>query len=116
MPCLPQGSRPFAWYNVRTHKTEHPSPGAITLARRRRRRRRLTRLSFHWLLLPALWLTTMAVYQPVWHGGLLWDDGGHLTRAALQSTAGLWRIWFDLGAMIFCCSPPLNASGVSPSD
>ena len=40
----------------------------------------------------------MAVYQPVWHGGLLWDDGGHLTRAALRSTAGLWRIWFDLGA------------------
>jgi len=30
MPCLPQGSRPFAWYNVRTHKTEHPSRAAIT--------------------------------------------------------------------------------------
>jgi tetratricopeptide (TPR) repeat protein len=50
------------------------------------------------LLLPALWLTTMEVYQPAWYGGLLWDDGGHLTRAALRSTAGLWRIWFDLGA------------------
>ena len=40
----------------------------------------------------------MGVYQPAWHGGLLWDDGAHLTRAALRSTAGLWRIWFDLGA------------------
>jgi hypothetical protein len=66
MPCLPQGSRPFAWYNVRTTKTEHPSRAAIA------------RSSFHWLL-PALWPTTMGVYQPVWQGGLLRDDGAHLT-------------------------------------
>jgi len=29
---------------------------------------------------------------------MLWDDNAHLTRPDLQSTAGLWRIWFDVGA------------------
>jgi len=28
----------------------------------------------------------------------VWDDNAHLTRPDLQSTAGLWRIWFDVGA------------------
>src|SRR5258707_1042546 len=51
-----------------------------------------------WPLLPALFLAVLVAYQPVWRGGLLWDDGGHLTRAGLRSTTGLWRIWFDLGA------------------
>jgi len=27
MACLPRGSRPFAWYNVRTHKNRTPVPG-----------------------------------------------------------------------------------------
>ena len=39
------GQQAFAWYNVRTHKTEHPSPGAQLPS------------SFQWLLLTALWLT-----------------------------------------------------------
>jgi tetratricopeptide (TPR) repeat protein len=43
-------------------------------------------------------LATLAAYQPAWHGGLLWDDDDHLTRRALQSTAGLWRIWSDPAA------------------
>jgi tetratricopeptide (TPR) repeat protein len=34
----------------------------------------------------------------VWHGGLLWDDDGHLTRRDLASLYGLWRIWFEIGA------------------
>ena len=51
-----------------------------------------------WLMLPALILATLLAYQPVWHGGLLWDDTAHLTSPALQSAHGLWRIWFDLGA------------------
>ncbi|HMD35681.1 MAG TPA: tetratricopeptide repeat protein [Vicinamibacterales bacterium] len=38
------------------------------------------------------------VYQPVWHGGLLWDDDHHVTRAELQPVNGLWRIWTELGA------------------
>jgi len=51
-----------------------------------------------WWLLPALVVVTLGVYAPAWHGGVLWDDKGHLTAPALQSLAGLWRIWFDLGA------------------
>jgi tetratricopeptide (TPR) repeat protein len=45
-----------------------------------------------------LWLATLAVYQPAWHGGLLWDDDGHITESALRSVDGLRRIWFELGA------------------
>src|SRR5512136_1737939 len=48
-----------------------------------------------WLLLPALLLATLATYQPVWHGGMLWDDDGHITAPNLRSTHGLWRIWLD---------------------
>ena len=29
---------------------------------------------------------------------MLWDDNAHLTRPELRSTAGLWSIWFDVGA------------------
>jgi protein O-mannosyl-transferase len=50
------------------------------------------------LVLGGLLLVTLAAYSPVWHGGMLWDDDAHLTRASLQSLGGLWRIWFDLGA------------------
>jgi len=46
----------------------------------------------------SLLIATLIAYQPAWHGTLLWDDDAHLTRPELQSTAGLWRIWFDLGA------------------
>ncbi len=38
---------------------------------------------------------TLAAYQPVWHGGVLWDDDAHLTPAALASWQGLGRIWTD---------------------
>jgi tetratricopeptide (TPR) repeat protein len=41
---------------------------------------------------------TLIAYLPALHGGLLWDDNMHVTRADLQSLHGLWRIWFDLGA------------------
>ncbi|MGA2261409.1 MAG: tetratricopeptide repeat protein, partial [Acidobacteriota bacterium] len=51
-----------------------------------------------WLVLPALILAALLAYQPAWHGGVLWDDNAHITRTALQSAHGLWRIWFDLGA------------------
>ena len=49
-------------------------------------------------LYAALLLATLLAYAPAWHGTPLWDDDAHLTRAELQSAAGLWRIWFDLGA------------------
>ena len=51
-----------------------------------------------WLVLGVLVLAALAAYQPAVNGGLLWDDAAHVTREALRSTAGLWRIWFDVGA------------------
>jgi hypothetical protein len=45
-----------------------------------------------------LFAATLAAYQPAWHGGMLWDDESHMTRAELQSADGLRRIWFDVGA------------------
>ena len=47
---------------------------------------------------PVLLVATLVAYYPAWHGGVLWDDNAHLTRPELQSAAGLWRIWFDIGA------------------
>jgi protein O-mannosyl-transferase len=49
-------------------------------------------------LLPALLLTLLITYQPAWHGGMLWDDDGHITRQSLRSADGLRRIWFEFGA------------------
>jgi len=40
----------------------------------------------------------LAAYLPALRGGLLWDDDAHVTRQALRSLHGLWRIWFDVGA------------------
>ncbi len=37
-------------------------------------------------------------YSPSFHGGLLWDDEAHITKPELRSLAGLYRIWFDVGA------------------
>lgn len=45
-----------------------------------------------------LCLATVIAYWPALNGSLVWDDDGHLTKAAMQSVHGLWRIWFDLGA------------------
>ena len=51
-------------------------------------------------VLPYLTLlaVTVLAYLPAVTGGLLWDDDAHITRPALQSWSGLWRIWFQLGA------------------
>src|SRR5579883_737293 len=48
-----------------------------------------------WLL---LFSTAIAAYWPALRGGLLWDDDQHVTRPALQSLHGLWRIWADPAA------------------
>lgn len=45
-----------------------------------------------------LFCATGIAYFPALKGGMLWDDSGHVTRSALQSFSGLWRIWFELGA------------------
>jgi protein O-mannosyl-transferase len=40
----------------------------------------------------------LACYWPALHGGLVWDDDGHVTRPELQSFAGLLQIWFNVHA------------------
>ncbi|QYM79673.1 tetratricopeptide repeat protein [Horticoccus luteus] len=53
---------------------------------------------------PAAWacallaLAVLLAYLPALHSGFIWDDDGHVTRADLQSFAGLFRIWFEVGA------------------
>ena len=53
-----------------------------------------------WLLWAGLVLAVLLVYQPAWHGGILWDDDKHITFPDLHSWDGLWRIWFDVGATL----------------
>jgi tetratricopeptide (TPR) repeat protein len=45
----------------------------------------------------ALLVATLIAYQPSWHGDMIWDDDGHMTREDLRSTDGLLRIWFQPG-------------------
>jgi tetratricopeptide (TPR) repeat protein len=40
----------------------------------------------------------LVAYLPALRGGFLWDDDAHVTKAALRSLHGLWRIWFEAGA------------------
>ncbi len=42
-----------------------------------------------------LFCASLVVYWPAVHGSVLWDDANHITRPALQSLHGLWRIWFE---------------------
>ncbi len=46
----------------------------------------------------AIFASLIVVYWPALTGGIIWDDERHITRPALQSLHGLWRIWFDLTA------------------
>lgn len=45
-----------------------------------------------------IFLAVLLAYSPALHGGFLWDDPGHVTRADLRSIDGLGRIWFEIGA------------------
>ena len=49
---------------------------------------RMERLYLVVFALAAL-VVTLAVYQPAWHGGLLWDDEAHITKTELRSAEGL---------------------------
>jgi tetratricopeptide (TPR) repeat protein len=52
----------------------------------------------NWLVPVGLLLilvTTLLIYWPAVHGGLVWDDDVNITRPELQSLHGLYRIWFD---------------------
>src|SRR5579863_7599411 len=67
-----------------------PTPVAVA----KRPDTRIRDLGFAALLLVA----TIVAYSPALDGGFLWDDDAHVTKPALQSLHGLWRIWFDLMA------------------
>lgn len=49
-------------------------------------------------LAAVLALATLVAYFPALHGGMLWDDDAHVTKPALRSLQGLWRIWTEVGA------------------
>jgi len=51
-----------------------------------------------WLPWLSILAATLAAYGPALSGGFLWDDGAHVTRPAMRSVEGLWRIWTDLAA------------------
>lgn len=60
-----------------------------------------TRLDWQpWVLLFTLLVATLAAYHPAWHGGMVWDDDGHITAPMLRSWSGLYRIWFDIRATV----------------
>ena len=42
--------------------------------------------------------TAAAAYLPALSGGFIWNDRDYVTQPALQSLAGLFRIWFEVGA------------------
>jgi tetratricopeptide (TPR) repeat protein len=46
----------------------------------------------------AILLMVVVAYLPAVRGGFIWDDDAHVTKPALQSLHGLWRIWFEVGA------------------
>ena len=45
-----------------------------------------------------VFFATLLVYLPALSGGFIWDDSGHVTRPELRTLAGLFRIWFEIGA------------------
>jgi tetratricopeptide (TPR) repeat protein len=52
------------------------------------------------LFAAALVAAVFLVYQPVWRGGMLWDDDSHVTRPSLRSWQGLGQIWFEYRATL----------------
>ena len=50
-----------------------------------------------WLLVLALFATTLLAYSPAWNGRPVWDDDQHLTKPELRSWKGLEQIWTKVG-------------------
>src|SRR5271157_4059147 len=49
-----------------------------------------------WFFFVLLAVAAFLAYQPVWHGGFLWDDSVLLTNNPLIKQAdGWWRIWCE---------------------
>ncbi len=79
----------------RDHSQQRPrqqEPQEATLPRQAANRRRDALAGAFLLSL------LLVVYWPALRGRLIWDDAAHVTRPALQSLHGLWRIWSDLTA------------------
>jgi tetratricopeptide (TPR) repeat protein len=57
--------------------------------------------SFRWIAALATLLTvaTFFAYWPALHGKYLWDDNFNVVSPELRSMMGLYRIWFELGAI-----------------
>ncbi len=51
-----------------------------------------------WRVALLLFAVTLLAYFPAVRGSLIWNDSDYVTRPALQSVAGLRRIWFEVGA------------------
>ncbi len=52
-----------------------------------------------WLLVFALVVATIVVYQPVWHAGFIWDDDVLITdNPMVRASDGLYRFWFTTEA------------------
>lgn len=48
----------------------------------------------------AILLATLIAYIPAIRAGYIWDDDSYVTKnATLTSFHGLWRIWFEMGAI-----------------
>ena len=44
-------------------------------------------------------VVALAVYWPALRGEFIWDDDAHVPREELRTLGGLWRIWFEPGAV-----------------
>ena len=56
--------------------------------------------SFAHVGLAVVLAATFVVYWPALGGGVLWDDGEHITKPELRSLTGLARIWTQVGATV----------------
>jgi tetratricopeptide (TPR) repeat protein len=54
-----------------------------------------------WTLMPPLFAAAVfCAYWPVLHAGFIWDDDRIIqTNPLLANAEGLWRLWFDIGAI-----------------
>jgi protein O-mannosyl-transferase len=51
-----------------------------------------------WWAAALILVLALACYGPALHGGLVWDDDGHVTSPELRSLSGLAQIWFNVHA------------------
>jgi protein O-mannosyl-transferase len=45
-----------------------------------------------------LFAATLLAYAPTLTSGFIWNDSDYVTKPALQSLSGLWKIWFVVGS------------------